>query len=198
MAHFSRNFCISDRVIIIHVGIYWGDPIMQQRDIMVNCIVSDFKIKHWTLNCHDDGLSLNTIGRFLENYNGKPSGRLWNGHWLLVSPFPLYFSRFFSVAFGSHSRFTSQLMNSTSLLYNEGLQFCLVAHVQIGRRSSAISLLTLWDSLESPVVWRFPLWELLGILLFSFVHSRGIWTAASTLMGGCVKAPRIRSKNLIR
>ena len=89
-------------------------------------------------------------------------------------------------------------MNSTSLLYNEGLRFCLVAHVQIGRKSSAISLLTLWDSLESPVVWRFPSSELLGILLFSFVHSRGIWTAASTLMGGCVKAPRIRSKNLIR
>ena len=128
----------------------------------------------------------------------KPKRTYWQFDYEEVSPFPLYFSRFFSVAFGSHSRFTSQSMNSTSLLYNEGLQFCLVAHVQIGRRSSAISLLTLWDSLESPVVWRFPLWELLGILLFSFVHSRGIWTAASTLMGGCVKAPRIRSKNLIR
>ena len=31
-----------------------------------------------------------------------------------------------------------------------------------------------------------------------FADCRGIWTAASTLMGGCVKAPRIRSKNLIR
>ena len=31
----------------------------------------------------------------------------------------------------------------------------------------------------------------------AFIY-RGIWTAASTLMGGCVKAPRIRSKNLIR
>lgn len=31
----------------------------------------------------------------------------------------------------------------------------------------------------------------------TFIY-RGIWTAASTLMGGCVKAPRIRSKNLIR
>ena len=116
----------------------------------------------------------------------------------LVSPFPRYSSRFFSVAFGSHSRLTSQSMNSTSLIFNDGFPCCFSSHVQIGRRSSAISLLTLWDLLESPVVWLFPLWEPLGILLFLFVHSRGIWTAASTLMGGCVKAPRIRSKNLIR
>lgn len=116
----------------------------------------------------------------------------------MVSPFPLYSSRFFSVAFGSHSRLTSQSMNSTSLIFNDGFPCCFTSHVQIGRRSLAISLLMLWDLLESPAVWLFPLWEPLGILLFLFVHYRGIWTAASTLMGGCVKAPRIRSKNLIR
>ena len=38
----------------------------------------------------------------------------------------------------------------------------------------------------------------IGCCFTLYVISRGIWTAASTLMGGCVKAPRIRSKNLIR
>ena len=45
------------------------------------------------------------------------------------------------------------------------------------------------------------LYRLLGLpgkCVGEFVYPRGIWTAASTLMGGCVKAPRIRSKNLIR
>lgn len=90
-------------------------------------------------------------------------------------------------------------MNSTAIIHNAGTQFSGLQHVVDW--SDVFTHISPYAFAFLGVAFGLAL-SVVGAAWFVFCKEsfirRGIWTTASTLMGGCVKAPRIRSKNLIR